>query len=179
MIAAALDHGAAVILFIILQVGAYMAVAYQPMRLPHDQLLEVIKLTPLVSIDLVLRDQESRILMGKRNNEPAKGFWFVPGGRIYKDEKLKDALCRICQTELGPNISPDSFSFREVYEHLYDTNFAEESDVSTHYIVLAYEAVTHMPDLVRSDDQHSEMKWFSETEAIKDAAVHANSRAYF
>ena len=34
---------------------------------------------PLVSIDLCLVCQ-GQILLGKRNNEPLKGYWFTPGG---------------------------------------------------------------------------------------------------
>ena len=30
--------------------------------------------------------------MGQRTNEPARGSWFVPGGRILKDEPLDEAM---------------------------------------------------------------------------------------
>jgi colanic acid biosynthesis protein WcaH len=39
--------------------------------------------------------------MGWRENEPAKRTWFVPGGRIRKDEKIADAFERIIRTETG------------------------------------------------------------------------------
>ena len=42
----------------------------------------VIGNAPLVSIDFCLVC-EGQILLGKRNNEPLKGEWFTPGGRIY------------------------------------------------------------------------------------------------
>jgi colanic acid biosynthesis protein WcaH len=38
------------------------------------------------SIDLVVRDNQNRILVGERINRPAQGYWFVPGGRVYKNE---------------------------------------------------------------------------------------------
>jgi colanic acid biosynthesis protein WcaH len=55
----------------------------------------VIRLAPLVSIDLIIRDGANRVLLGLRNNEPAKGYFFVPGGIILKDEPLADAFTRI------------------------------------------------------------------------------------
>jgi colanic acid biosynthesis protein WcaH len=61
------------------------------MLINKQQFLEVISRTPLVSIDLVIRDSKNRILLGRRVNEPARGKWFVPGSRILKDESLDDA----------------------------------------------------------------------------------------
>ena len=56
--------------------------------------------TPLVSIDLCLICN-GQILLGKRRNEPLKGIWFTPGGRIHKNETWQDALLRIAEVELG------------------------------------------------------------------------------
>jgi colanic acid biosynthesis protein WcaH len=52
----------------------------------------VIESTPLISIDLVVKNNLGQTLLGQRLNKPAKGFWFVPGGRILKDESLATAL---------------------------------------------------------------------------------------
>jgi len=71
------------------------------MRLTDSQLINVIDKTPLVSIDLIIRDPVGNLLMGLRTNEPAKGEWFVPGGRILKNEKVEDAFTRITKKELG------------------------------------------------------------------------------
>jgi len=75
------------------------------MGLSDDQLLAVIERAPLVSIDLVLRDADGRILLGRRNHEPAKDTWFVPGGRIQQGESLDGAFARIAQAELGARLT--------------------------------------------------------------------------
>ncbi len=49
--------------------------------LDRDTFKTIIDTTPLVSIDLLLRNAQGQILVGKRVNRPAQGFWFVPGGR--------------------------------------------------------------------------------------------------
>ena len=56
--------------------------------LDEARFLEVIDRAPLVSIDLVVVDPDQRVLCGWRVNQPARGFWFVPGGRILKGEAL-------------------------------------------------------------------------------------------
>ena len=61
----------------------------------------VVRLTPLVAIDLIVRDSAGRVLLGERKNEPAKGSFFVPGGRITKNETLTAAFRRITRAELG------------------------------------------------------------------------------
>jgi hypothetical protein len=57
-----------------------------------DIFLDVVARTPLVAVDLVLVRGGSEVLLGLRNNRPAQGFWFVPGGRIRKNEPLHTAL---------------------------------------------------------------------------------------
>jgi colanic acid biosynthesis protein WcaH len=60
----------------------------------------VIENTPLVSIDLCLV-YDGQILLGKRSNEPLKGIWVTPGGRIHKNQTWQGALLRIAEVELG------------------------------------------------------------------------------
>ena len=55
-----------------------------PALLPHDQLRDVVRLAPLAAIDLVIRHSRDEILLGLRNNKPAKACYFVPGGMILK-----------------------------------------------------------------------------------------------
>ena len=56
--------------------------------LPLDTFKTVIKSTPLISLDLIVKNSEDKILLGKRLNRPAKNYCFVPGSRVLKDESL-------------------------------------------------------------------------------------------
>ena len=84
--------------------------------------------------------RQGRYLTGLRSNPPAQGAWFVPGGRIRKNEPLALALDRIAREELGLHAMAAAWTPCGVHEHFYSTNFAGEINRSTHYIVLAYEA---------------------------------------
>ena len=81
------------------------------MKLNHRDLIEVIKKTPLVAIDLILKNNLNEVLLGLRNNEPAKNFWFVPGGRILIRERISDSFQRIVREELGTNLSFNDATF--------------------------------------------------------------------
>jgi colanic acid biosynthesis protein WcaH len=136
---------------------------------------------PLVSIDLLVRDGRGRYLLGLRGNSPAAGRWFVPGGRIRKGEPLSDALERLAGEELGMALEPARWRLRGVYEHFYDTNFAGEAGMPTHYVVLAYQTQLP-PGPFRAElpaTQHLGYRWDTPEDAAADADVHPYTKAYF
>ncbi|MBW0448386.1 GDP-mannose mannosyl hydrolase [bacterium M00.F.Ca.ET.228.01.1.1] len=142
--------------------------------------LDVVRLTPLVSIDLIVSDADGRILIGHRRNRPAQGTWFVPGGRILKDETLDAAFSRIADAELGvPRLARSSARFEGVFEHHYSDNFAGESGVSTHYIVLAYALSLADTQRLGRPDQHNGYLWLTPAELLVRDDVHDNTKAYF
>lgn len=149
----------------------------EPARLPAERWFAVVRDAPLISIDLVIRDRQGRMLLGWRSNEPARNSWFVPGGAIRKGETLDAAFNRIARTELGLDLQRRDAQLLGVYEHHYSTNFAEVPDVATHYVVLAH-CIEHDGDIMPADAQHTRLRWFTADEMRADASVHPNSRAY-
>lgn len=145
-----------------------------------DDFLSVVAKTPLVSIDLVLVRPDGSTLLGQRNNRPAQGYWFVPGGRINKDESLAGALQRISLRELGVDLSVFPQRWLGVYEHFYPDNFAGVEGVSTHYVVLAHR-IEVPADFVcmPADDQHAALEWWGVADLLSSAKVHPNTQAYF
>lgn len=149
------------------------------MPITEQQLLEVIARAPLVSIDLVVRDAEDRVLLGLRKNEPAMGMWFVPGGRIHKDEDLDEAFERISSGELGVGYHRSAARFIGVFDHKYETNFLGVKGIGTHYVVLAYEL---HPSILLDNlptAQHRKFRWFSKDEANRNFNVHRYVLPYF
>ena len=126
------------------------------MKLESSRFLEIVKSTPLVSIDLVILSASKSMLVGRRVNEPAKDTWFVPGGRIRKDETIKRAFCRICKDELNQEIGIQDSRLIGAFDHKYDTNFAGVKNISTQYIVLAYGLFRDIDLNTLPRTQHSE-----------------------
>ncbi len=146
------------------------------MPLSQEQFLAVVANTPLVSIDLVVRNTKGGILVGLRRNEPAKGSWFVPGGCIRKGETLPVAFKRISKNELGDAQELNDAQLIGTYTHLYDTNFAGVDGIKTHYVVLAYKLESSIDLLSLPKSQHSSWKWASTKE---QDSVHPNIVPYF
>lgn len=149
-----------------------------PGHLPRDTWLEVVRNAPLVSMDLIVRDAQRRVLLGLRRNEPARGFWFVPGGTIRKNERLDAAFSRVAQDELGLQATRAQVLLLGVCEHLYDDNFAQASGFGTHYVVLAYE-LSVPQKFAPPPDQHHDWRWASVAELLGDDTVHEYCKAYF
>ena len=137
----------------------------------------VIASTPLISIDLIIKNSHGEYLLGYRTNKPAKGFWFVPGGRILKDETMDSAFVRLCQNELGIDAVRTNAEFLGTYEHFYqDCVFGD--DITTHYVVLAYEVVLDINISELPNEQHNQYNWFSKSELLARDDVHLHSKWY-
>lgn len=141
---------------------------------------------PLVSIDLMITrpgDQGRELLLGLRNNRPAQGWWFTPGGRIRKNEPLPFALRRVAQEEVGLNLEwLNRAELLGAWDHFY-TDSAFTADISTHYVNLPYALHLSADDAhtltlpTGGDVQHQSWKWISIAEARIDQNVHEYVRA--
>ncbi len=147
--------------------------------IPREDFTHAVRVTPLVAIDLILRDPDGAVLVGLRNNEPAKDFWFVPGGRIAKDERLAEAFGRILGVETGLSIPFAQARLLGAYEHFYDTNRFCEPGYGTHYVVLGHELTLASRPAIQLDDQHSAIKWMAVPDLLAAPDVHENTKAYF
>jgi len=140
----------------------------------------IVRHTPLVSIDLVTTTEDGQVLLGLRKNRPAKDFWFIPGGRILKDETILEAFQRISVAELGREIPFNPENFLGIYEHFYpQENFAGEEGYGTHYIVLAFSIRIDKASLSPPGEQHLSFRWFQVDDLLKDDTVHLNTKNYF
>ena len=148
------------------------------MFLSQEDFATVVRSTPLISIDLIVENERGEFLLGKRTNRPAQGFWFVPGGRVQKDERLSDAFERLTLAELGLQLPMAAGQFYGVWQHFYDDNFSG-TGFSTHYVVLGFRLKVSEADLRLPDSQHDDYRWLKPDALLASDNVHDNSRAYF
>ena len=125
--------------------------------IPPDEWQNIVENVPIVSVDLVI-EHNGGVLLGKRENEPAKGEWFVPGGTVLKDESRADAVDRVADEELGePVVVGECLG---TYEHFYDTADVDGVE-SKHYVATAYRCEFERADpAITGDEQHSSFEVF-------------------
>jgi colanic acid biosynthesis protein WcaH len=149
--------------------------------LDRNIFLSVVDAAPLVAMDLVVLRGGTEILLGLRNNRPAQGFWFVPGGRIRKNETMQAALARVAHDELGLQLADLPVPPRHMgaFEHFYTDCFAGDVGVSTHYVVMGN--LVQLPagtGLEAADTQHSDLRWWRLDEALASEQVHRFTKDY-
>jgi colanic acid biosynthesis protein WcaH len=99
---------------------------------------------------------EGGVLLGLRENEPAKGEWFVPGGTVLKSERLSEAVQRVARAELGCEV--DVLDELGAFEHFYETSEVKGVDAK-HYVAHA-SVVEPRGSVDAADDQHSAVQVF-------------------
>ncbi len=136
----------------------------------------VVESTPLVSIDLCLVS-EGQLMMRLRHNEPLKGQWFTPGGRLLKNERWQDGLARIAKAELGLTVTSDAFQLMGMWDHFYENSAFNES-VSTHYVNLPHVCYLESYPELSLDAQHESVRWLDIPSLIDDTGHQPYMRAY-
>lgn len=146
--------------------------------LSSEEFKLVVQSAPLFSMDLVVLNGKNQILVGKRKNAPAKGYWFVPGGRVFKNEPLESAFERISNTELGHKFDYSSAKQLGLYDHFYGESVFGEG-ISTHYINAPY-LIKFLDDLVLNlpTEQHQEYRWVNIGDLLSDETVHWFSKVF-
>lgn len=137
---------------------------------------------PLVSLDAYVLDANGRLLLGQRNNAPARGAWFTPGGRVRKGETLPLAWKRLWAQELGWHDRPvPAGRLLGGWDHMYPDS-AFDPNMPTHYVNLAYAVeppaqgwpVWDLPQGEKA--QHGQWQWLALDRAAIDDAVHVHVR---
>ena len=77
---------------------------------------KIVDSVPLLTVDIIVKYQDKYVLV-KRKNEPLKDFYWVMGGRVYKDESLWESAMRKVYEEIGCRVS--DLEMVGVYEDSY------------------------------------------------------------
>ena len=117
-------------------------------------------LAPVVNVDLLITDQDGRVLLAWREDSFHSPGWHVPGTCIRFRETFEQSIRRCAREELGVEVSFAPEPIR-VYELIRET----DRDERAHFITLVFacrltrENVTFQEeDMVRPGT----MRWFQE-----------------
>ena len=93
----------------------------------------VTRLTPMVNVDLLLKDSENRTLLTWREDRFYGPVWHVPGGIIRFKETAAQRIIKVAETELGTTVKFDEtpLAVTEMINQGRDTR--------GHFISLLYE----------------------------------------
>jgi mutator protein MutT len=107
---------------------------------------------PVVAVGAIVIDKGA-ILLVKRDREPAKGQWSLPGGRVEVGETLREALVREVREETGIDVDVDGLigtAERVVRD--------DDGEIAFHYVILDYVCTPRSID-VKAGDDAAEVRW--------------------
>jgi colanic acid biosynthesis protein WcaH len=113
--------------------------------LPQDVFYLVSQLTPLINVDLLIKNDEGQTLLTWRQDRFYGPAWHIPGGIIRFKENIEERITKVALMELGCSVkfSPKPINVRNMINR--------ERDIRGHFVSLLY-----MCELERPPDPSKE-----------------------
>lgn len=136
-------------------------------KIPAEEYMKMVENLPIVCIDIVLTDGK-RALLVKRSEEPAKGLWWLPGGRLLKNERLEERAVRKAKEETG--IDAKVVRRIGVYETFFDIHSIGKVKGGYHTVNIGFLLTAKNSD-VELDETSSSFRWIESIEEGLDPYV--------
>ncbi len=132
------------------------------MILPSEEYKNVLSAIPIVCVDCLVVNESGEHLLVKRANPPLKGEYWVPGGRLYKNERILDAVHRKMREEIG--IGVDVVTILGILEFFAPANEYSEGGVHTISIVYLVKLLSYD---IKLDGQATDWGWFKGSKSCR------------
>lgn len=125
-------------------------------RIPDDLYREIHACLPILCVDVVVCDEQGRFVLIKRKNNPERGKWWIPGGRVLKNERVVAAARRKLREELG--IANADWSMLGAYDYLEENGYYH--GISAHMYSVVFRAEVKSSVTITTDAHAAEWRWF-------------------
>lgn len=128
--------------------------------LPEPVFEFVSSVTPMVNVDLLVRDEKGRILLAWREDKFSGKVWHIPGGIIRFQEKMETRIYQVAEKELGTDVTWNG-------QILAVNEILSEHQERGHFISLLVECELKYPEGLKvsekeeEDRKSGELFWFS------------------
>lgn len=124
------------------------------MHITEEEYKRILSIIPISCVDLLIETDKdfSSYLLLKRNNSPAKGEWWTPGGRILIGESFHQAVIRKLKEECG-------ISFLDVKSIKQIQTFELFLDNNSHTITTFFHIIVNPSVKIILDNQSTEYSW--------------------
>jgi ADP-ribose pyrophosphatase YjhB (NUDIX family) len=114
-------------------IAALMEAVPEPSQgLPDNVFYYISRTTPLVNVDLLIKDEKSRTLLSWRDDPLSGKGWHIPGGIIRFKETFSARVRKVAETEIGTDLTfdPEPIALHQV--------IMPEYEVRGHFISLLF-----------------------------------------
>ena len=137
------------------------AAVHPEIGLPDEIFRLVTKLTPMINVDLLIKNEAGKTLLTWRDDSFYSPGWHIPGGIIRFQEPIGHRIHAVAQSELRTDVDFDPAPLKL-------TEFIQEDlAYRNHFISLLYRCrlTSSIPDVLHCKDFHhpndGEYEWFS------------------
>jgi colanic acid biosynthesis protein WcaH len=121
---------------------------------PLELFRQTVRHFPMVSVNIVLQRPDGAFLFLRRKNNPVKGEWWVPGGRLLNGETIEHGILSVLEQETGltgelVTVSP------EYFEEIFNTKDFSGDDWTLYDRATAHVHYLATAGLVRVSDDHA------------------------
>ncbi|MGV8142501.1 MAG: NUDIX domain-containing protein [Candidatus Pacearchaeota archaeon] len=125
--------------------------------IPSKEYSKILEYVPLACVDVVIVKNKKVLLIQRNASGSFENEWWLPGGRIYKNEGLNDAVHRKVFEETGLKVTIK----RQLgsYE-AFDKKTSQEGVKSgTHTIATVFIGELEGIERIKLDKSHNNYKW--------------------
>jgi len=109
---------------------------------------------PIIGVGAVIVEG-GRVLLVRRDTEPLRGEWSVPGGMLELGEKLRDGVCREALEETGVTVEPGEVL--EVFDSIFTDGLGK---TQYHYVLIDY-LCRPISGVAQAGSDVSDVRWIS------------------
>jgi 8-oxo-dGTP diphosphatase len=121
---------------------------------------------PIIGVGAVIVER-GRVLLVRRDTEPLRGEWSVPGGMLELGEKLRDGVRREVQEETG--IEVETGDVLDVFDSIFTDTLGR---TQYHYVLIDY-LCRPLGGEPRAGSDVSDVRWVS-AEALPAMGLRAS-----
>jgi len=144
--------------------------------LPDDVFYFISSVTPLVNVDLMIKNQQGGILLAWRDDQYAGTGWHLPGGIVRFKEKIEERIKKVALTEVGVDVCYDGHPLA-IREIMHETRM-----VRGHFISFLFECTLEKGARVGNRGKKEEapgfLKWHNEA-PVNMLSCHMEYGRYF
>lgn len=111
---------------------------------------------PIVCVDIIVADGRGNFLLVRRKNQPEKGKWWFPGGRVLRGERLEVAALRKLKQET--NLKGGTLKFLGFYDYFSRVGYFK--GIPAHTIALPFLVKVNTSQKIIFDWQSTDSRWF-------------------
>ncbi|MBN1672718.1 MAG: NUDIX domain-containing protein [Kiritimatiellae bacterium] len=125
--------------------------------IPQELYNQILENVPIPCVDIAIV-AGGAVLLVKREDPPAKGEWWVPGGRVLKGEMMRDTAVRKARDEVGIacNVGPIIHTAETIFPD--GPNGIPVHSINSCFFMYPVDKA-FKPEL---DDHHTDSKWVSQ-----------------